>query len=274
MEETSSQTPLPPPSPAEDGIPPEDGILDDDIFAPDPMMGDYIAHHPSNRQRLLIRAGVLYGVPILFLQVFFAELDDVLASIVLIGIFASLALAVAWYVLHNWNREVILYQRGFTYREGSQTVVFRYDEIITFRQRAERIRYAGVIRRDIYEFTLFSQKDERLFLNAVYQDIVKLGETLERFIAEARLPISKTLLDAGEALGFGTLIIDQEAISLVDADEQAPSSLAWTSYRGYRIERGMLWLDSEQAAGGLQIRLNTLDNLFLLILLLKSRQPA
>jgi hypothetical protein len=238
---------------------------DDDIFAHDAVLGDYVSHHPSNRNRLLIRGAIFYGVPIVFLQFFFAELDDTLASIVLVALYAILAWIVAWYVLHNWNREVIIYERGFTYREGSQTAVLYYSDIITFQQRAEQLAYLGIIKRNVYEFTLITGKDERIVLNATYQDIAKLGDTLEKRVAEARQPIVEALLEAGERLGFGVLVMSSEGLQVGDVH------LAWADYGHYSAEAGDLVFYTKGDSEGLRVRLAQLDNLFLLVRMLKAR---
>lgn len=242
--------------------------MNQDIFAPDANLGDYVAHHPSNRRRLLLRGALFYGVPIAFLQVFFSEWDDLFASIVLVGIFSVLGLAVLWYILHHWNREVILYARGFTYREGSTTFALRYEEIVTFEQRAETLAILGIFKRPVYAFTLITNEDERLRLDATYQDVVSMGDNLERRIAEARLPIVMHQLERGERVDFGALSLTAQGAEAEGAEAEG-HRLAWSAYGGYRIHNRALCLQDTKTEDALCVPLKALNNLFLCITVLK-----
>jgi hypothetical protein len=74
------------------------------IFEDDPILGAFVAYFPSYRLRLLIRGAIFYAIPVLLLQVIFANVDSILIPM----LYALIALLVGWYVLHLWNREVIL----------------------------------------------------------------------------------------------------------------------------------------------------------------------
>src|SRR5215207_5459331 len=108
------------------------------VIEPDPVLGAYIAHHPSNRLLLLIVGGIAYAIPVLLLQILFAQADKSTAAVVLISAYSIIALVIGWFILHHWNREVILYEHGFTYREGSSLRAFPYVTIVSFQQRAVR----------------------------------------------------------------------------------------------------------------------------------------
>lgn len=231
----------------------------------DPALGKYVAHYPSNRLMLLLRGGLIYTGAVFFLQVFFAGLDDTTASIVLIGSYSVLALAIAWYILHLWNREVILYERGFTYREGSRLGQFLYVRIVSVHIRVERFAYLNLIQRDVYHCTMLSDQDERLILTNLYSNIAELATKLEAAITRARLPVVETRLTRGETVEFGTrLSMDKTGISL--DDEQ----LAWGDFAGHRIEGKNLLLTGKSGAA-LAVPIAALDNALLLLALLKSR---
>jgi hypothetical protein len=242
---------------------------DDDDNAPaiedDPALGKYVAHYPSNRLRLLIIGGLIYTAVVLFLQVFFAGLDDAAASIVLIGSYSLLALAIGWYVLHLWNREVILYERGFTYREGSRTGQFLYAKIISLHIRAERFAFMNLIRRDVYQCTMLTDQDERLMLNNIYSNIGELVTKLETAITRARLPVIEVRMERGETVEFGTrLSLDKNGILLDD------ERLAWNDFAGHRIESKNLVLNGKTGVS-VAVPVAALDNALLLLALLKSR---
>lgn len=236
------------------------------IFDPDPMLGRYLAHHPSNRIRLLIIGGVVYGVPVAILNLLFPGAEGITAG-VLIAIFAALALAVSWWVLHLWNREVILYEQGFTYREGGRVAYFRYHEIISFKQRVSRVSYLGIVHRDIYEYTLHSSEDEVLRLTHLYNNVRELGKRLEQRVTQARHPVVEERLKRGETIDFGAhLSLTQTAI-LCDG-----ASLAWDAFAGFRASGGKILINAADQTAWASVPVSEIDNLQLLIKLFKERQ--
>lgn len=240
---------------------PTEQPLDDD-----PLFGKYIAHYPVQRTQLLIQAGIIYALVTLVLQVAFANLDDVTAAIFLITAFSVMAFGLGWYVLHLWNREVVLYDRGFHYREGSKTVPIQYSEIIAMRQRAERVALFGVLPRDVHQYTLLTKNEELIVLNNRYHRIGELGQRLDKAIVLARRPILEHLLATGE-----TLVFHEKLTMTQDGLHSGGEHLPWDAIHGYRAEGGQFIIRADSAAPWFTGRLEEIDNLTLLFLLLKAR---
>jgi hypothetical protein len=178
---------------------------------------------------------VLYGVPVMTLQLLFINDDSNITALLLISAYAIWALLVGWYVLHLWNREVVLYERGFTYREGSNEASFAYASVVEMYTRAERLSYFGLWTRDKYHLTLISDMDETMRITNLYSDIVPLADRLERFIARDRLPVVQGQLNAGERVSFGEhLHISQEALHING------ETLPWEQFAGYRVRKGQV----------------------------------
>ena len=234
------------------------------IFEDDPVLGAYVAHYVSDRRRLLLQGAALYIIPVIFLQLIFANTDGVAAALLLIALFGLLGLAVGWYVLHLWNREVVLYALGFTYREGSRLASFHYSNIVALRVRAERLAYLGFLRADRYQYTLRTNQDETISITNLYQDVQKLGPQLESFVTRARLPLLQAQLRQGQTLSFDALSLRDEGL-IHDARQ-----LAWVDFVGYRAESSRLILASQTDPNWASIPLSELDNLLLLVELLKS----
>jgi hypothetical protein len=249
-------------------IPDEQAKQDDDdapIIEDDPALGRYVAHYPSNRLMLLIRGGIIYAAAVGLLQLIFLTVPDNIAGIFLPVLFAGVGLGVAWYVLHLWNREVILYEHGFSYREGSRLAQFFYGKILTVRQKAERVAYFGFIKRDLYTMTLISDQDEILTLNNVYSNIAELVSKLEAAITRARLPIAQARLQRNETLDFGALRVSQQGI------ETDSGSLTWGNFAGYKLEGKNMQLAARDNPTFAAIPVKQLDNVLLLLALLKVR---
>jgi hypothetical protein len=252
---------------------PRPAPADDPVIPADPALGRYLAHYPSNRLRLLLQGAALYTVPVVALNWLFAGLDDVPASIILIGSYAVIGLGIAWYVLHLWNREVILYERGFTYREGSRLGLFPYFNIVRFTQHAERVSYFNLIRREVYQARLVTDQEEVLIINNVYSSVGDLIARLESAITRDRLPIVQARLARGESVPFGdALRLDGDGL------HTGAHSLAWEQFAGHRFVGKDLHLLARQG-DPLIVRVADLENALLLLALLKNRplptgQPA
>ncbi|MAU12702.1 MAG: hypothetical protein CL607_22965 [Anaerolineaceae bacterium] len=240
--------------------------FDSPVFDDDPILGRFVAYFPSYRLRLLIIGGLLYGIPVLVLQVLLANVEG--ASVLIIGSYAGIALLVGWYVLHLWNREVIVYENGFTYRQGSQIGYFRFVDITRIHQHAERVSYFGIFKRDVITYTLHTDQAEVLHVNAVYKDVAKLGLLLESKITAARQPIVEAQLEAGKLVEFGSLTMTDKGL------RYAEHVLAWDDFGKVAIERGALRLLDHNQVEHVSIPLAELDNLMLLVKLLRDHQPT
>jgi hypothetical protein len=244
----------------------EDGE-EEALIRDDDLLGRYISHHPVNRLRLVSQAGLAYFIATTILQLLFVELDDDTASILLIFFFAAIALGLGWYVMHLWNREVVIYEKGFNFREGSTIADFQYDEVESFRQKAERLRYfGGLFRRNVYTFTIRTFRGEVLKLTNLYTDIEKLGNNMEvgiNSVLEDRLRLS---LVQGESVSFGeSFEINNVGIT---ADTQI---LLWDDFDSFGTKQGLLTLSSKTEESWYQILLEDVDNLSLLVKILRER---
>jgi hypothetical protein len=132
----------------------------------DPVFGKVIANYPSDRIRLIAPAVVISGVVSVILNVTLAEVEGWWGPALTVIIMASVVLGLGWRVLHFWNHEVVLYEEGFSYREGARPVFFLYHEIMSVRQQGQRLAYfGGLIRRNTYQFTLTTLRGEVMKLD-------------------------------------------------------------------------------------------------------------
>ena len=253
----------------EDIIETADNTEEEALFTEDDLLGRYISHHPINRLRLVVQAGLVYFVATTLLQLLFIDWDDRTASILLVFFFSAIALGLGWYVMHLWNREVVIYERGFNFREGSSIADFQYNEVASFRQKAERLRYfGGLFRRDVYTFTIRTYRNEVIKLTNLYTDIEKLGNNLEVGINSVLDQKIRQALTRGEAVSFGASFdISTEGIR---ADEQ---NLPWADFGGFGTKQGQLTLSTKTGDLWYQIPLEEVDNLSLLVKILREKLP-
>ncbi len=241
-----------------------------EVIEPDPIYGQALAHFPSDRARPLILAGGVVAAVALALGLTTAQTLAWWGPLVTVVIMAVVALAAGWYVLHLWNREIILYERGFSYREGSRTVFFLYQEIAGIRLHAERLAYfGGLLRRDVYRFTVTTHNAEQFTITNLYHRADELGTRLTEQINRILAPeIAQRLADGG-AVSFGdTLTVSAGGLRENGRD------LAWSDYGGHRIGERQLWLLDGSGAVWYALPLSEVDNVTLLLELLRTKQPT
>ncbi|MCU0495991.1 MAG: hypothetical protein MUF87_01420 [Anaerolineae bacterium] len=233
----------------------EQALLDD------PVLGQAIANYPSDRAKLLIVGGLIYLPVSSLVNLLFADTDPATAAIIVITFMSLLALLIGWVILHWWNREVVLYVRGFAYREGSRMVFIAYPEVRTFRQRIERVSYfGGLIKRTIHEITITTTADETIVLNMIYRRIGELGQRLEKEIHAALQSIIAIRLREGQAIPFSAdFTIDQHGLRAGDR------RLAWADYAGYQITQGHLVIKAQGDPQWHQLPIRAIDNVTLLL---------
>lgn len=238
------------------------------IFDPDPVLGGYVSHHPSNRVLLMIRAGLFYGVAVIALQLVFFPVPDATAGIYLPIAFAAVAGATFWYMLHHWNREVVLYQRGFTYRQGSATAYILYANVIKLLQNIEVVG-AGSLKRRFFDYKLVTDMDETLPITNVYSNPDKLTRLLEKFITRDRLQLLEGRLAKGENVSLAPdFTLTSEGIL------RAEDELFWHEYRGARVKNGQITIASSRDEAWATLPADSFDNPLLALAALKQLGKA
>ncbi|MBC7813924.1 MAG: hypothetical protein H7175_22405 [Burkholderiales bacterium] len=240
------------------------------MIVDDPVLGAVIANYPSDRGRPLILGGVVCAAAAVILNFTVAAIPDWWGPLLTVIIMAAIVLVVGWYLAHIWNREVILYQRGFSYREGATTVFFLYKEVITIRQRAEQLAYfGGLFRRVAYQITIKTVRDEQLVLTNVYKRIAELGARLEDKINETLRPDAlRKLAQGGSVIFADGLWLDGEGLH---SDGRV---LSWAEFGGYRIHNRQLHFTKRGDEAWAALPLSDIDNITLLLDILRSQQEA
>lgn len=238
------------------------------IFEDDPILGRFVAQYPANRLRLLIRSGGVLSAVWFVVTVALWNVEDGLAAALTVLIITPVALLAGWYVLHLWNREVILYAKGFTYRRGSQLGYIHYSDVIQTRQTGGIIRYlGGIVKRNTFRFTVITIHDEVLPFTALYKNLDDLTLKLEAEIYRVLSPKVTTQLDKGERVAFGEgFYISINGIHCDNRD------LSWDDFGGQRIKDGALHLNKRDGTSWHTRPLEDVDNIRLLLALLGHYQ--
>ena len=236
-------------------------------IADDPILGKYVDHHPSDRLRLLIISGAVLAVIWFVVTVLLWQVEAGLASTITVVVLALATLIVGWFAAHLWNREVIVYEGGFTYREGSNLAYIPWDEVVSIRQRAERLAYfGGLIRRTVYEVHIRTDKDEQILLGNLYRRINQLSVRLEEHITAVLLPKIKARLADGEHVPFNETL--QVSANGIHAETQV---LPWEQVGAAKVENRRLNITTQGGDIWFSAPLREVENIRLLLALIQER---
>ncbi len=242
-----------------------------------PTLGDPLDNYPSRRLRVLV---VGWSVLIAWSALLYFGTWDINTpwiGYVVITTTAVSSLVVGWWILHHWNRELIMYEYGFTYREGSEDVPFLYAEVRSVRVLAEQLAYfGGLIRREHYRVDITSRAGDEIRIDsALYSRVERLAQRLtERVNAELR-PLIVQRVQSGEGVPFADeLTLTNQGLQVAAAaieDTEADALLPWDDFGGVNVAQRQLMLRTRSGAVWYALPLYEVDNLTLLLTLLREQ---
>lgn len=240
------------------------------IFEDDPVLGKFIANYPVNRLRLILIGGAILAVIWFVLTVALWQVEEGIAATITVAVITVFGLAAGWFIAHLWNREVVIYREGFTYRRGSQIAHIAYSDVYAVRQHGERLSYfGGLVRRSTLRFIVQTVEDEIISLTPLYIRIDDMTLKLEAAITEALEARVKEQIKNGERVPFG----DSVSVSQ-DGLHAGGGNLTWADYGGYTVGQGRLTVAETGGASWHAFDLAAIDNLRLFVTLLKSQDAA
>ncbi len=235
-----------------------------------PEYGAAIGGHRIDRLRLILPSALLVVLLGLGLNFTLVESDPLRGPFLTTLIVAGAALALGWRALHYWNRQIVLFERGFSFREGAETIIFDYAEIASIRQQGEQLAYfGGLIRHRRFRFTLTTVRGEVIELTNLYKRVDQLIEQIEQRVYP-RLGGQITA-----AFGRGERVPFSDSLSLSrDGLHHRGRLLAWEHLSGYQVQNSKLTLRASDGTDWLALPLAEIDNLPLLVDLLRRRPTS
>lgn len=243
-------------------------LVSERVIDDDPVFGRYVVHFTAHRLKLLLQAGAIYAASALVINLATWNLEGTLVNVVVPLLYALVAMPLLWAVAHLWNREVIVFERGFTYRQGSVVAAFPFLSIARVDVQIELVRLFGLIPYERVVGRLQSEQGDLIRIDGVFKDSRKLLDVLERGILRERLPLLRAQLANGQEANFGALTLTRDGLR--DHDGR---TLSWEAFTRAQVEKDSIVLLSGGEMWG-RYHDRDLHSEALLILLLKERsQP-
>lgn len=253
-------------------------LTGEERIAEHPQLGKPLDNFPSRRLKIMVTAwSILISISVL-INVGTWNIQADWLGLVIVPFTGILALGLGWWVLGWWNREVILYEHGFTYREGSQDVPFIYAEVRAILLRAEELAFfGGLLRQIVYEVTVITRANDQMRVTLWhYRRADDFGSQLMAQVYPLLRARIQATLQQGESVSFGGgLSLTQAGLYVSQSVLQGATEdahLAWADYGGLSVKNRQLQLLNHERRVWFALPLQEIENLLLLRELLKQYQ--
>jgi len=132
---------------------------------------------------------------------------------------------------------VLVFPDGLVHTRGAKTNVFRWDEIESVWESAQKARPTS---RTVYRaYTIVDHDGRKAVLTGDFVGVKALGDTIQREVSERLLPHALEAFEAGETVRFGKLSLSNEGLS--NGRETVP----WDQVEEVKLERGTITVRKE-----------------------------
>lgn len=135
------------------------------------------------------------------------------------------------------NLRALVFPDGLVHIRGAKTNVFRWDEIESVWQRAQKARPTS---RAIYRaYTIADRNGRKAVFTGDFVGVQALGDTIQREVSERLLPHALEAFEAGETVRFGKLSLSHEGLS------NDRETIPWDQVEEVKLERDIITVRKE-----------------------------
>jgi len=143
-------------------------------------------------------------------------------------------LAAGWWAYANWNKCVIVCERGFAVRERKGFQLWRWEDIVSLTAAVNRLYSSGNSTGLTHVYRLVNRQNQRMVLS----DVILSVEDLAIIIQDAITPIlferAAQQYNSGQMLVFGPVTLGKGGIQI------GKKMFAWADVQQISIQQGIL----------------------------------
>lgn len=170
-------------------------------------------------------------------------IDDTLGWPLVIAVILFLfGLLAAWSAHVNWDKAVVVYERGIAYsdRKGIQT--WPWDQVVSMTSAITRHYTNGIYTGTTHTYTLLNRQNRRLVLSDSIRKVEALAKVIEEGIFPQLYEHAADQYNLGQSLTFGPVTINKTGIAI------GKKNFAWADVKQVTIRQGSLKIS--RADGG------------------------
>jgi hypothetical protein len=188
----------------------------------------------------------IYGVYDAFVQI--AKHGPVMLSKTIIPSFIIAGLLLLFGVLTavnaflNWNKSVVVYEKGLAYSDAKGLQTWGWQEVEWFYAAITKHYYNGIYTGTTYRYTLQNRDGLRLKLDNKFKQIEILGRLIGQKVAPYQYDRLMQKLRGGQTVLLGPIAINKDSISV------RKKTYLWDEIEQVSIQKGLMSI--KKRAGG------------------------
>lgn len=171
-----------------------------------------------------------------------------------------------WGAYSNWNKGVVVYERGFAYNDRKGLQVWRWEDLVSLTSAITRHYTNGIYTGTTHVYTLFNRQTQRLVLS----DSIGKVEELAKYIEESIFPLLYGPVadhyNNGQTIVFGPVAISKSGIGI------GKKTYPWTDVKEVSIHKGVLKVSKNDGGwfSGASAAASVIPNLRVLITIIQQ----
>ncbi len=146
----------------------------------------------------------------------------------------SFALLAGWGAYANWNKAVVVYERGFAYRDRKGIRIWRWEDVVSMTSAITRHYHSGIYTGTTHIYTLHNRKNRRLVLSDSMRKVEELAKNIDEGIFPLLYARAADGYNAGQVIAFGPVTINTAGISI------GRKTYPWPDVKEVSIRKGIL----------------------------------
>lgn len=186
--------------------------------------------------------------------------------LILAAVLFLLAVLGGWLAYSNWNRGVLLCEKGFAIRSRKGIQEWRWEEITSIKVRITRQYANGVYTGTTHEYMLVNNQNGRVTINEGFQKVVELGEVIESSVFPLLYEPAAEQYNQGKPVAFGPVVISKLGLHF------GKKTIPWEEIKEVSLQRGDLKVSRKEGGwfSGASVPAPVIPNLRVLLAILKQ----
>jgi hypothetical protein len=176
----------------------------------------------------------------------------------------SFALLAGWGAYSNWNKGVVVSERGFAYKDRKGIQIWRWEDVVSMTSAITRHYHNGIYTGTTHVYTLHNRKNRRLVLSDTLSKVEDLAKDIDESIFPLLYRRAADGFNAGQAITFGPVTISTAGIVI------GKKTYTWPDVKEVSIHKGILKISRKEGGwfSGASATASNIPNLRVLLSLI------